>query len=166
MAKKKKDEEARGVAVTKTETPEAEYDGHVGVIDKETVENALTKFQKYQDGKSGTENRIKENHDWFKGRYAEAQKDYSGAEGRPDSKSAWAFNSIINKHADAMDNIPKANILPREESDAQAAERLSKIVPLIMDKCHFQKKYYDVWFDKLIAGGGIYKAYWDNSRRQ
>lgn len=162
MAKKKKDEETRAVSTTKTETPEAEYDGHVGVIDKDAIEDVLSKFRKYQDAKAPLEARIKENQGWFKGRYGDYQNDLSGMI-EPDSKSAWAFNSIINKHADAMDNIPTANILPREESDVKAAEILSKIVPLVMDKSRFQKKYYDVWFDKLIAGGGIYKAYWDNS---
>ena len=79
MARKKKDEEMKTVSPQKQEVPEAEYDGHIGEIDKETVENALTKFNKYKD-----------------------------------AKSAWAFNSILGKHADAMDNIPTANILPRE----------------------------------------------------
>lgn len=165
MPRKKKDEETRALPDKKQETPEKESkdDGHIGVIDKESVEDALAKFRKYKDSKSILDTRITGNQDWFKGRYA-MMKDYnSGAVGEPDSKSAWAFNSIINKHADAMDNIPTVNILPREESDVQAAESLSKIVPLVMDKCRFQKKYYDVWFDKLIAGGGIYKAYWDNS---
>lgn len=164
MAKKKKDEEIRGISQKEQETPEAQFDGHIGVVDKETIDEALTKFNKYKDAKSGLEHRIKENQEWFKGRYAALNdNEDSGAYNRPDAKSAWAFNSILGKHADAMDNIPTANILPREESDAKAAETLSKIVPLVMDKCKFPKKYYDVWYDKLISGGGIYKAYWDNS---
>ena len=164
--KKKKDEEMKTVTPQKQEVPEAQYDGHIGEIDKETVDNALTKFNKYKDGKAGLEHRIRANQEWFKGRYAtvnDLRPDDSGAYNKPDAKSAWAFNSIMNKHADAMDNIPTANILPREQSDAESAEMLSKIVPLVMDKCHFPKKYYDVWFDKLISGGGIYKAFWDNS---
>ena len=32
-------------------------------------------------------------------------------------KSGWLFNTIINKHADAMDNYPDANILPRTLDD-------------------------------------------------
>ena len=162
MAKKKKEEEMTTVSEKKTEKPESEFDGRVGVIDKDAVEEAKNKFEKYQAAKAPLEERIKSNQNWFKGRYATNQKADSGVI-EPDAKSAWAFNSIINKHADAMDNIPTANILPREESDVRAAETLSKVVPLTMEKCHFQKKYYDVWFDKLIAGGGIYKAYWDNS---
>lgn len=165
MARKKKDEETRAMADKKQEAPAkaSKNDGHLGVIDSETVREAHAKFEKYKGAKAPIENRIKENHDWFKGRYATIRDPHSGAYNEPDAKSAWAFNSIINKHADAMDNIPTANILPREESDQKAAERLSKIVPLIMDKCKFQKKYYDVWFDKLVVGGGIYKPYWDNT---
>lgn len=165
MARKKKDEETRAQTDKKQETPVkvSKNDGHLGVIDRDTVSEAEAKFEKYKGAKAPIENRIQENHEWFKGRYATLKDPKSGAYNEPDAKSAWAFNSIINKHADAMDNIPTANILPREESDQKAAERLSKIVPLIMDKCKFPKKYYDVWYDKLVVGGGIYKPYWDNS---
>ena len=162
MARKKKDETVE-VSGKKTETPEAEFDGHIGVIDKEAVADALFRFQKYKEAKASLENRVKENQDWFRGRYAALKDKNSGAYNEPDAKSAWAFNSIINKHADAMDNIPTVNILPREESDAPAAESLTKIVPLVMDKCRFPKKYHDVWYDKLVAGAGVYKTYWDNS---
>ena len=134
MARKKKYEETRAQTDKKQETPVkvSKNDGHLGVIDRDTVSEAEAKFEKYKGAKSPLENRIQENHDWFKGRYATLKDPKSGAYNEPDAKSAWAFNSIINKHADAMDNIPTANILPREESDQKAAERLSKIVPLIM----------------------------------
>ena len=162
--RKKKDEETRAVSGRKAETPEAEFDGHIGPIDKESVDGALAKFRKYKNAKSILDERVKENQGWFKGRYAMFKDENSGAINEPDARSAWAFNSIINKHADAMDNIPTVNVLPREESDAEAAERLSKIVPLVMDRCRFPKKYYDTWYDKLTSGTGIYKTYWDNTQ--
>ena len=41
------------------------------------------------------------------------------------SSSAWLFNAILNKHADAMDNYPEPVVLPRERSDEESAKVLS-----------------------------------------
>lgn len=151
----------------KTETPqkfgEAKYEGRVGVIDEETVNDAMTILEKYRQAKSVLEQRVKDDQDYFRVRYADFKNKNSGAHDEPGTTSAWLFNSVINKHADAMDNIPTANILPREEGDQTAAESLSKIVPLILDKCGFEAKYSKNWYDKIITGGAIYKIYWDNT---
>ena len=39
-----------------------------------------------------------------------------------DESSAWLFNSVINKHADVIDNMPVCVCLPREKDDAREAE--------------------------------------------
>lgn len=151
----------------KTETPsqytEARYEGHIGVIDEEAVADAQTILDKYRQARSTLEERIKDDQDYFRVRYNEFREAQSGGANQPGTSSAWLFNSVINKHADAMDNIPTANILPREESDQKAAESLSKIVPLILEKCDFESKYSKNWFDKIITGGAIYKVFWDNT---
>lgn len=36
--------------------------------------------------------------------------------------SAWLFNAIVSKHADAMDSFPEAVILPRSEADRAGRE--------------------------------------------
>ncbi len=139
-----------------------QYPGRVGPIGSEEIEKAVAIFQRYKEGKATLESRAIANQQWYRQRYAEQQSPNAGAV-EPEEKSAWLFNSIANKHADAMDNIPCASILPREESDQKAAETLSKIVPLIMEKADFEKKYDSAWYDKLIAGGCIYKPFWNNS---
>ena len=75
--------------------------------------------------------------------------------------SAWLFNSIANKHADAMDNFPSPNILPREERDKADAKMLSAIIPVILDQNDFEKTYSDVWYYKLKSGTGVYGIFWD-----
>ncbi len=151
----------------KTEKPqrfgEAKYGGRVGVIDADTVNDAMTILEKYREAKVPLEERIKEDQDYFRVRYADFRKKRSGGYEQPETTSAWLFNSVVNKHADAMDNIPTSVILPREESDQKAAESLSKIVPLILDKCSFESKYSKNWYDKLVTGGAIYKVFWDNT---
>ena len=139
------------------------YPGRVGAIGPEEVNTAMNTFRLYKEGKANVENRAIANEEWYRQRYAEAKKDPQAGSAVPEESTAWLFNSISNKHADAMDNIPMANILPREASDQKAAETLSRIVPLIMEKADFETKYDNAWYDKLIAGGGIYKVFWNNS---
>lgn len=138
-----------------------EFIGSVGKIDAEEISKAVEVFQRYKEGKAITEQRAIDNQEWYRARYAQNNKPGQG-DWKPESKSAWLFNSIINKHADAMDNIPAPNILPREESDQACAEMLSKIVPLVLEARQFEKVYDSNWYDKLITGGSIYKVFWDN----
>jgi hypothetical protein len=78
--------------------------------------------------------------------------------------SAWLFNCIANKHADAMDNFPSPNILPREEGDKAEAEKLTSIIPVVLDQCEFEQTYSDVQNYKLKTGTGVYFAHWDKSK--
>jgi hypothetical protein len=78
--------------------------------------------------------------------------------------SAWLFNCIANKHADAMDNFPSPNILPREEGDKGEAEMLTSIIPVILDQNDYEQVYSDVWMYKLKSGTGVYGVFWDKSK--
>ena len=97
--------------------------GKNGVIGSDDVEKALEILKKYKEGKSVLEQRIVENEQWFRLRHWDTLNGRKGNE----NASAWLFNSIANKHADAMDNFPQVTCLPREESDRSSAEILSQI---------------------------------------
>lgn len=131
------------------------------VIGKEQVLAANQTLQKYKEGKANLENKIVENEQWYKLRHWECMRD-KAQEIQP--ASAWLFNSIANKHADAMDNFPSPNILPREEGDKAEAEKLTSIVPVILDQCEFEQTYSDVWNYKLKTGTGVYGVFWDGSK--
>lgn len=118
-------------------------------------------LQKYMDGKKNLDKRIVENEQWYKLLHWEQIRDKK--EG-PQTASAWLFNSLANKHADAMDNYPQPNFLPREEGDKQDAEILSKIVPVILEENDFEQTYNDAWHDKLKSGTGVYKIFWDKEK--
>ena len=75
--------------------------------------------------------------------------------------SAWMFNSIAGKHADAMDSIPEPAVLPRESSDTESAKELSLILPVILGNSSFERVWSECWFDKLKYGCGIYGVFWD-----
>ncbi len=73
-------------------------------------------------------------------------------EGKPQPSSGWLFNSIANKHADAMDNYPSPNVLPRAEDDEAAAQALSSVLPVVLEQADYEQVYSDTWWRKLKAG--------------
>ena len=131
------------------------------VIGREQVQKANAIMMKYKEGKANLERRIVDNEQWYKLRHWECMRDKS-QEVQP--TSAWLFNCIANKHADAMDNFPSPNILPREEGDKGEAEMLTSIVPVILDQCEFEETYSEVWNYKLKSGTGVYGVFWDKSK--
>ena len=131
------------------------------VIGKEQVQKASVTLQKYKEGKANLERRIVDNEQWYKLRHWECMRDKTDA---VQPTSAWLFNCIANKHADAMDNFPSPNVLPREEGDKGEAEMLTSIVPVILDQNDFEETYSDVMNYKLKMGTGIYGVFWDKSK--
>lgn len=131
------------------------------VIGREQVLAANQTLMKYKEGKSNLEKRIIDNEQWYKVRHWECMRDKK-QEIQP--SSGWLFNCIANKHADAMDNFPSPNILPREEGDKPEAEKLSSIIPVVLDQCEFEETYSDVQMYKLKSGTGVYGVFWDKSK--
>lgn len=127
------------------------------------IEKATEIFKKYKDGKTNLDRKIIENEQWYKLRHwGQLKEDANQRTVEP--TSAWLFNSIMNKHADAMDNFPAPNVLPREASDKSEAKTLTSIIPVILDENDFEKTYSDVWNYKLTKGTGVYGVFWDSSK--
>ena len=131
------------------------------VIGKEQGQKARVILQRYKEGKANLEKRIVDNEQWYKIRHWECMRD-KAQDVQP--TSAWLFNCIANKHADAMDNFPSPNVLPREEGDKGEAEMLTSIIPVILDQNDFEETYSDVMNYKLKMGTGVYGIFWDNSK--
>ncbi len=131
-------------------------------IGREQVRNALLTLQKYKQGKASLEARIIANEQWYRLRHWDCLQEHRTQQVRP--VSGWLFNSIANKHADAMDSYPGPNILPREAGDREEARLLSAIIPVILQQDDFEQTYSDVWDYKLKAGTGVYGCFWDKSR--
>jgi hypothetical protein len=131
------------------------------VIGKEQINKANLTLQKYKEGKANLEKKIVDNEQWYKLRHWECMR---GDKQKIQPTSAWLFNCIANKHADAMDNFPAPNILPREEGDKGEAEMLTSIIPVILDQCEFEQTYSDVWMYKLKTGTGVYGVFWNKEK--
>lgn len=108
--------------------------------------------------------KIKEDRRWFEQKQTELQgkEEKRKAAGVPNSHSGHIFNAIQYKHADAMDNFPCANVLPREESDEEGAKILTEIVPFVFERCKFRKTYSLNLYDKLGPGTAVYGVFWDS----
>lgn len=132
------------------------------VIGREEIIKAQMTLNRYKEGKANLEQRIVENEQWYKLRHWECMRKEKKDMVEP--YSGWLFNAIANKHADAMDNYPSPNILPREEGDQQEAQMLSSIIPVILEQNDFEETYDNVWDYKLKAGTGIYGIFWDKSK--
>lgn len=134
-----------------------------GPITQETVALAEETLRKYKDGKANLENRVIENEQWWKLRHWETirKNQAKGANKEPEPTSAWLFNSLANKHADAMDNYPSASVLPREQSDNAAAEQLSEILPVIIEQNGYKKTYSAKWWYKLKQGSACEGVFWN-----
>ena len=85
---------------------------------------ALQTLQRYKAGKAALDKRLIDNELWFRMGHWKNYRDPL-MPGKAQPSSGWLFNSIANKHADAMDNYPEPNILPRARDDEETAKVLS-----------------------------------------
>ena len=133
-------------------------------IGAEEVARAEQILQKYKVGKAALDQRLVDNELWFRmGHW----KNYKNPmmEGKPQPSSGWLFNSIANKHADAMDNYPAPNVLPRAPDDEQTARVLSSVLPVVLEQADYEQVYSDTWWRKLKQGTGVKGVFWDPEQR-
>ena len=136
---------------------------HIG---EKEVSKAIDILTKYKQGKAMLETRVVEDELWWELRHWEVMRKDRAKSGkdtdvRPEPTSAWLFNSILNKHADAMDNYPEPVVLPRERSDDESAKTLSSILPVVLEYNDFEQTYSDNWWEKLKHGTAAYGVFWD-----
>ena len=135
---------------------------NAGVIDKPQLEKATELLQKYKRGKLNLEKKVIENEQWWKLRHWEYMRSGGNNEVRP--VSAWLFNSVANKHADAMDNYPEPNVLARALDDEDTAKQLATVLPVVLEQNNYEDVYSDTWWYKLKQGTGIKGIFWNPSK--
>lgn len=132
-------------------------------VGEKEIREAEGILRKYKDGKLTLERRVVENEKWFRLRHWDVIG-RSKNTGDPEPSSGWLFNSLQNKHADAMDNFPTATVLPREEGDKADAEVLSSVLPTVLEQNEYEQTYSDMWWEKLKTGTGVTGVFWDSSK--
>lgn len=135
---------------------------------KEQAAEMMDKLRKYKDGKTSIDMKATENQEWWRVRHWDVIRGETNEAKRAEHKvsvgSAWAINSLLNKHADIMDSFPKPNVLPREADDEEEARMLSSIVPVILEHNDYEGVYRQMGWDFTIDGAAITGVFWDNSK--
>jgi len=137
----------------------------ITVIGEEEVNKAYQILLKYRDKKKKLEQKIADNEEFWKLNHWNVLENGKEDDKRIKPKSGWLFNTIINKHADGMDNYPEANILPRTLDDEKTAEILAKCIPVILEQNDFEQTYSDVLWYKCKNGTGVTGVFWDNDKQ-
>lgn len=125
-------------------------------IGPKQLSEATQVLLKYKSGKAALDRRIVENEHWY--RLHRDTEDGNFAD------SGWMFNSLANKHADAMDNYPEPNVLPRARDDADTAKELSSILPVALDQNEYEQVYSDAWWYKLKHGTAVKGVFWNGAK--
>ena len=144
--------------------PEAEEAGQP--IGRKQLAEAIDTLTRYKQGKANLEERIVQDELWWELRHwevirRERDRHCAPEDISPEPTSAWLFNAILNKHADAMDNYPEPVVLPRERSDEESAKTLSSVLPVLLEYNDFEQTYSDNWWEKLKHGTAAYGVFWN-----
>ena len=133
------------------------------IMNRERLNQATQTLLKYKEGKNSVNRRVMEAQNWWKLKNWEEQEKARGTRGasRHKSNTGWLWNCIVGKHADAIDSYPEPIILPRAEDDKDEANRLSKVVPVVMELNGFESVYSDAAWQKMQEGTGVYGIFWD-----
>lgn len=135
-------------------------------IGQKQIREAAEILRKYKEGKANYDATIIENERWYKMRHWEyirtrGKKGEIVSQKGVEPTSGYLFNTIMNKHADAMDNYPEPVVLPREPGDVDSAKTLSEVLPVILDRNEFRDTYSDNWWEKLKHGTSVYGVFWN-----
>ena len=172
MAKTMNDDEKALNEVLTKEAPDTSPDklfgrhknkiGADGKIGDEWAKKGADLLLNYKNQLASEHERLIENERWYQlQNWREMDKDGARTGTERQSTSAWTLNAIANKHADAMDNYPQPNVLPREKSDENAAKALSAIIPCILERRDYEETYSNMWWYKLKSGTGCIKVFWN-----
>ena len=135
-------------------------------VDKERLREAERLLMEYKRGKSSIDMRIINSQDWWKLRNWQQIENERGTKGATARKSntAWLWNCIVGKHADAMDSYPEPVILPRMAEDKAEAQILSEIIPVVLQINGFERTYSDCQWQKMLEGTAGYHIGWDKTK--
>ena len=123
-------------------------------------------LMQYKGGKASVDKRITNAQDWWKMRNWAQIENNRGTKGATEVKSAtaWLWNCIVGKHAEAMDAFPEPVVLPRMEEDKAEAQMLSDILPVVLNMNGFEDEYSKAQWQKMQEGTGAYHIGWDKTK--
>lgn len=129
-----------------------------GNISEAFLSKIMSALSDYKSQKAELEERVTENNIWYKSQYSKS------ADGESCPATAFIFNAIENKYADAVDNFPDPIVTERCREDENIAGLLSKILPIQLEMCDFKSCYKTNWRKKLKHGTAVYGVFYDEEK--
>ncbi len=131
------------------------------IIGLPEIRAAASELRRARRNRSSFDHRVREEEEFFRLRVnPRAHRNTEGEIFSPNS--AWLLNTVLQKHADMMENMPTATCLPREPQDEEDAKAISAILPVILERCDFEQTYAEnMWF-KLKHGVCAWGVFWNN----
>lgn len=137
-------------------------EGRTGVVNAAWCKKASETLERYKSQNAVLYQKVIECNEWYMQRHWKIVKKLTvDTKKDPEPTTAWLFNSMCNKHADAMDYYPQSAFLPRSKDDETVASQLGTVVNALKEECGYQKIYDDGWWDKIISGTRIVGTFWD-----
>lgn len=130
-------------------------------IDEKKLTELTSILEKYKQGKHNLESKLIANEQFWKFRQWRYSDIANPLEYNP--TTAWLWSCIQSRYSDAMDSYPTCNFLPRQEDDKEEAQKLSKIIPVVLQQNKYEETYSDVAWYTLKQGGSIQGVFWDAS---
>lgn len=161
-------DERAGASIGMTPVPDTGAPAQMGgsKMTPERLRKAAATLNAYKTGKASVDKRIIEAQKWWKGKNWEMIQQDTGAEGMDmhHRNTKWLWNSLVGKHADAMDSFPEPIVLPRAQDDVIEADNLTNVIPVILDQNKFEAVYSECQWDKMIEGTAGYSITWDSHK--
>lgn len=139
-----------------------ETQSNSSIIGQKEIKQFNEILRKYKSGKDSVEKRVVENEEWWK--LHQWQQTHNGNPDDIQPKGAYLWNTIEVKHADVTAAYPEPSIRPRNQEDVPEAEKLSAVLPVILEQNDFRKTWSEVNKYKLKQGTGVYGVFWDGEK--
>ena len=135
-------------------------------MNEDRIREAGDILRRYKTGKASVERRIQAAQQWWKLKNWEQEEKDTGRKGatRYKGDTAWLWNCIVGKHADAMAAYPEPIILPRAVDDKEEAQRLSTVIPVVLECNGFEETYSAAQWQKMQEGTACYGVFWDKAK--
>ncbi len=123
------------------------------------LKRGVALLENYKKARYSLEQRILNDEEFWNSRHHPSG--VSRGSDMPYPASGWLFSTIVNKHADIMENIPSPVCIAREKSDTEYAGLLNSVLPVILDRISFNSLYSELQYDKLKHGTAVYGVFWN-----
>lgn len=131
-----------------------------GKLELSFINDAIKAYHDYKAEKEPLMQRIRDNEKFYRDGYTRLSGLLKKA---PMINTPLVFSSIENACATASENFPDINILEREPDGSDAADLLSKLIPVELDYCDFKGIYKNNFRTKCKFGTSVYGIFYNEA---